>query len=340
MNVILVSLLCFAIFDRRQLQRQTHEHPDKHRDRHTNTQTNTETDTHTPRQLQRQTHEHPDKHRDRHTHPDSYKDKHTNTQKNTETDTPTQTATKTDTRTPRQTQRQIHTPRQLQRQTHEHPDKHRDRWIREYHSFDPMSFAFDVDASDYIDALFSAVSVAFEEKDVEVSYKPYVVQFVSEGSIYNLMLPEGGLNSSVPDMSVLGNTSWWGDSEAFNIYCDLTIGEHSTYYAGTLGALGGEAINITIITNVTGFVMSTYKGFVQNGTTYSLPVHILDTKSKGNVTYTIEAPGASDQLLADTLAATKEIDLLVLRNNFLDFVTDYILSIMDGVDIDDYVTSS
>nr|CAD7590022.1 unnamed protein product [Timema genevievae] len=58
-----------------------------------------------------------------------------------------------------------------------------------------------------------------------------------------------------------------------------------------------------------------------------------------NVTYTIDAPGASDQLLADTLAATKELDLLVLRNNFLNFLTDYILSIMDEVDIDDYVFS-
>nr|CAD7590020.1 unnamed protein product [Timema genevievae] len=202
------------------------------------------------------------------------------------------------------------------------------------------SFALEVNASDYIDALLSAVTVALEDKDVEVSYTPYVVQFVSEGSIYNLMLPEGGLNSAVPEMALLGNTSWWGDSEAFNIYCELIIGEHSTYYAGTLGALEGEAINITITTNVTGFEMSTYKGFVQNGTTYSLPTHILDTKNKGNVTYTIDAPGASDQLLADTLAATKELDLLVLRNNFLNFLTDYILSIMDEVDIDDYVTTS
>ncbi|CAG2059572.1 unnamed protein product [Timema podura] len=234
------------------------------------------------------------------------------------------------------------------------------------------SCAFDVNAYGYIKDLMNAVTVALVQREVEVPYTPYVIEFLSEGSIYHLMLPEGGIYGAVPSGNLLGNVTWWGDSRAFGVYCEFLIGDHSvpmveegkyeegrderrkeeesrgeedgheeykTYYTGTVGALNGNTFNITITTNVTGFELSTYKGFVQNGTTYSLPTHILDTITKGNVTYTVNAPGASDQLSADTLATVQYVDLLVLRNNFLNFLTDYVLAVMHQVDIDDYVTS-
>nr|CAD7590023.1 unnamed protein product [Timema genevievae] len=199
--------------------------------------------------------------------------------------------------------------------------------------------AFDVNAYGYIKDLMNAVTVALVQREIEVPYTPYVIEFLSEGSIYHLMLPEGGIYGAVPSGNLLGNVTWWGDSRAFGVYCEFLIGDHSTYYTGTVGALNGNTFNITITTNVTGFELSTYKGFVQNGTTYSLPTHILDTITKGNVTYTVDAPGASDQLSADTLATVQYVDLLVLRNNFLHFLTDYVLAVMHQVDIDDYVTS-
>nr|CAD7447528.1 unnamed protein product [Timema bartmani] len=210
------------------------------------------------------------------------------------------------------------------------------------------SCAFDVNAYGYIKDLMSAVTVALVQREVEVPYTPYVIEFLSEvkkkidrhGSIYHLMLPEGGIYGSVPSGNLLGNVTWRGDSRAFGVYCEFLIGDHSTYYTGTVGALNGNTFNITITTNVTGFELSTYKGFVQNGTTYSLPTHILDTITKGNVTYTVDAPGASDQLSADTLATVQYVDLLVLRNNFLNFLTDYVLAVMHQVDIGDYITSS
>ncbi|XP_063237828.1 uncharacterized protein LOC134539593 [Bacillus rossius redtenbacheri] len=197
---------------------------------------------------------------------------------------------------------------------------------------------FSVDADGYIEALLTAAGDAIKAGNVSVTYKEYVVEFRHKKHSYVLELPQIGLSSSFPVVSVHGDVLWWGDSSVFHVYADALLGNHTVYYKGRVG-VPGNLTSITINITKTDYTMSTYKKFVQSGSAYDLKVHILDAKRFGHQHYNISIPNGSEDLVKRVRHVIEEYNLKRNRDYSLTALTDYVLAVMDDVDIGKFVTS-